>query len=136
MAIPSEAIDLEKWVVGLDRDGRARVLSDASGPPPRIEGYSIGAPVMTREPPHGGEMHPDGDELLLLLSGKVTVLLEDRDPAREVPLAPGEAFIVPRRVWHRVILSEPSQLLYITPGPGGRHRPARDASADPGAQEV
>lgn len=132
MATPSKAIDLKDSVVGLYRDGSARVISGASGPPPRIEGYSIGAPLMTREPPHGGEMHPDGDELLLLLSGSVTVLLEDRDPAREVHLAPGQAFIVPRGVWHRVILSEPSQLLYITPGPGGQHRPL-DASTGPGA---
>jgi hypothetical protein len=31
--------------------------------------------------------------------------------------------VVPRGVWHRVLLVEPSQLLHITPGPGGEHRP-------------
>jgi len=123
MAISSKAIDLQACVIGLYRDGKASLVSSHSGPPPEIDGYSIGAPFMTHEPPHGGEMHPDGDEVLVLLSGSVTILLEDRDPPREVQLAPGQAFIVPGGIWHRVVLSEPSQLLYITPGPGSQHRP-------------
>ena len=125
----SEGIDLRESVVALDRDGRARSFPGPSGPPPRIDGYTIGAPLMIREPPHGGEMHPDGDELLFLISGRVTVLLEDRDPPREVNLVQGEAFIVPRGVWHRVLVSEPSQLLYITPGPGGEHRPPAEPTS-------
>lgn len=115
--------NLEKAEIGLFRDGRARKLSDASGPVARIDGYTVGAPLMTREPPHGGEMHPDGGELMFLVSGRVSIVLEDEDPPRNVDLAPGEAFLVPKGVWHRVLLSEPSQLLYITPGPRGEHRP-------------
>ena len=30
---------------------------------------------------------------------------------------------VPRGVWHRVALREPSHMLYVTPGPGGQYRP-------------
>ena len=78
---------------------------------------------MTREPPHGGEMHPDGDELLFLVSGKLTVVLEDQDPPRHVELTPGQAVVVPRGIWHRVLIVEPSQLVHVTPGPGGEHRP-------------
>ncbi len=78
---------------------------------------------MTRNAPHAGELHPDGDELLFLVSGKVTVVLEDADPPRELELGPGQAVVVPRGVWHRVVLKEPSQILHITPGPGGDHRP-------------
>jgi len=120
---PRGTIDLARTIVGLQRDGDARRIESRPGPPPRIDGFTIGAPRMTREPPHAGEMHPDGDELLFLVSGRVTVLLEDEDPPRRVALAPGEAVIVPRGVWHRVLLGEPSQLLHITPGPGGAHRP-------------
>ena len=58
-----------------------------------------------------------------LVSGKLTVILEDREPPREIVLTPGRAIIVPRGVWHRVVLAEPSQLVYITPGPGGELRP-------------
>lgn len=94
----SGGIDLGTSVVGLDRQGQARVLERSPGPPPRLDGYTIGAPLLTREPPHGGEMHPDGDELLFLVSGRIRVVLEDREPPRQVELAPGQALIVPRGV--------------------------------------
>ena len=32
---------------------------------------------MTGNPPHRGEMHPDGDELLFVISGRIDVILED-----------------------------------------------------------
>lgn len=40
--------------------------------------------------------HPDTDELFLVLSGRLTISLRDRD----VVLDPGELFIVPRGVEH------------------------------------
>ena len=33
------------------------------------------------------------------------------------------ACLVPRGVWHRLILRQPSDLLFITPARGTRHRP-------------
>lgn len=116
-------IQLAENVVGLYRDGEARIVESKPGPPTRIEGYTVGAPLLTHEPPHGGEMHPDGDELLYLISGRLTVELEDQQPPRRVELTPGQAVIVPRGVWHRVFLAEPSRVLYVTPGPGSEHRP-------------
>ena len=124
-----DGIDLQANAIGLYRSGESKLIPSHPGPPSRIEGFTVGAPVMTREPPHRGEMHPDGDELLFLVSGRVTVVLEDREPPRQIELEPGRACIVPRGVWHRVLLREPSQILHITPGPGGEHRPlARDDS--------
>ena len=114
--------ELASLIVGLQRDGHTTRLESRPGPPPRIDGFTVGAPLMTRAP-HGGEMHPDGDELLFLISGKLTVVLEDNEPPRSIELLPGQAVIVPRGVWHRVLLAEPSQLLHITPGPRGEHRP-------------
>ncbi len=116
-------IDLSSEVLGLFTDAHMEALESPPGPPVRIEGHTIGAPVMTREPPHDGEMHPDGDELLFLVSGRVTVVLEDEDPPREVALVPGQALVVPRGVWHKLRLHEPSQILHVSPGPGGEHRP-------------
>lgn len=115
-------IDLADAILGLRRDGEAQLIEHSNGPPPRIDGLTIGAPRMTREPPHAGEMHPDGDELLLLLSGGVTVVVEDEEPPRRVRLTPGQALVIPRGTWHRVLLNEASQILHITPGPGGEHR--------------
>ena len=119
---PSQPLDLARVVVGLHRDGSTELIPNRRGPPQRIEGYTVGAPLLTRAPPHGGERHPDGDELLFLVSGRVTLHLEEDGEERLVDLGPGEAFIVPRGVWHRVVLSEPSQLVHITPGPRGDHR--------------
>lgn len=78
------------------------MLENRAGPPARIDGLTIGAPLMIREPPHEGEMHPDGDEILVLLSGSVTVVLEDEDPPRRVALAPGRALVVPREERQRL----------------------------------
>jgi mannose-6-phosphate isomerase-like protein (cupin superfamily) len=113
--------DLSETVVGLSRDGAACAIPQASGPPRRIDGLTIGAPRMSRPAPHNGEMHPDGDELLFVVSGAVEVVL--LEPERVVRLAAGQALVVPKGVWHRVVPQEPSQLLHITPGPGGAWRP-------------
>ncbi len=118
-----EPLDLAACTLALDRSGGMRLMPPRRGPPVRIDGHTISAPALSREAPHGGEMHPDGDELLVLLSGHLTVVIEDEDPPREVELSPGRALVVPRGVFHRVKLHEPSQILHITPGPGGEHRP-------------
>jgi mannose-6-phosphate isomerase-like protein (cupin superfamily) len=122
-SLPRGVFDLARRVVGMGRDGRARLLPETSGPPLRIEGLTIGVPQLTHDAPHAGEMHPDGDELLYLISGRMSAVLEEDGGERVVELRPGEALIVPRGVWHRLYLREPSQLLHVTPGPRGEHRP-------------
>lgn len=70
-------------------------------------------------------MHPDGDELLYLVSGAVTVTLELSGGNTQVDLGAGEAVVVPRGVWHQVTSREPGQLIHVTPGPNGDARPLR-----------
>lgn len=119
-------IDLAHQVVGLERDtGRAVIVPQSGGPPNRIHGYTVGAGHIAGESPHGGELHPDADELLYLVSGRVQVLLELEGGDRTVDLAGGQALVVPRGVWHLIRVVEPGQLVNITPGPGGQHRPKR-----------
>jgi mannose-6-phosphate isomerase-like protein (cupin superfamily) len=74
-------------------------------------------------------MHPDGDELLYLISGAVSVVLELSDATKTLEVGPGQAVIVPKGVWHRVLIHEPSQLVHLTPGPGGEHRPLDEGAA-------
>jgi len=69
------------------------------------------------------EMHPSGEEVLLLLSGKLTMVFDEAGAERHVELEQGRACIVPRGVWHRVIVQEPAKLLGITYGRGTEHRP-------------
>jgi mannose-6-phosphate isomerase-like protein (cupin superfamily) len=70
------------------------------------------------------EMHPDGEEILVLLDGRMTMILDEAGVERRVELAPGSTLVVPRGVWHRALMSEPSRLLAITYGQGTQHRPA------------
>jgi mannose-6-phosphate isomerase-like protein (cupin superfamily) len=101
------------------------------GPPTRIDGYTIGAVDVPEGPgPHLGEMHPDGDEFLFVVSGSMQLILDDGDQddvgaETVVELAAGEACVVPRGAWHRVIALEPSHLVHVTPGPNGPARPIR-----------
>jgi len=121
---PGERIDLSRTVVGIARaDRRACLIEQPAGPPERIDGFSVGAPHLTGDPPHNGEMHPDGDELLYLVSGEVTVCLELGDGDRIVEMHSGDALVVPQGVWHKVTLREPGTLIHITPGPNAEHRP-------------
>jgi mannose-6-phosphate isomerase-like protein (cupin superfamily) len=117
-------------VAHITRDGHvASIVQCPSGPPARIDGYSIGViPNLEGPSPHQGEMHPDGDELLYLVSGAVEVILDDGDEQTignqtTVVLRGGDAFIVPRGVWHLIEVIEPAYFVHVTPGPhgGARH---------------
>jgi mannose-6-phosphate isomerase-like protein (cupin superfamily) len=122
--------DPAQATAALYRDGTSDLLTP-TGRPMRVDGYVVGFARMSANPPHRGELHPDGDELLYLLSGRVAVVEDDGDAAtvgverREVVEA-GEAYVVPQGVWHRVEVLEPCELLHITPGPGDGHRPLED----------
>jgi mannose-6-phosphate isomerase-like protein (cupin superfamily) len=125
---PGSRIDLTPDVVGFGGAGaQARLVEQVPGRPPRrIDGYTIGAPHLTFDPPpHGGEMHPDGDELLYLVSGAATVTLELPDGTTDVDLAAGDALVIPQGTWHQVTTIEAGQLLHITPGPNGEARPPK-----------
>ncbi len=75
------SFDLGQVVAALYRDGTSGVIEIQPGtaPPVRLEGFTVGAPFMTQSAPHRGELHPDGDELLYLISGRVDVILDDGD---------------------------------------------------------
>ncbi len=122
------SFEFEGVVTELYRDGSSAVV-EASGPPVRIDGFTVGAPSMTQNAPHRGELHPDGDELLFVISGRIDVILEDGGDEHTVgaerieAVHAGQAIVVPKGVWHRVEIREPSRMVHITPGPGGGHRP-------------
>ncbi len=121
---PGQRIDPTRQVVGIDRTTRRAVLveQEPGRPPRRIDGVTIGAPLLTGDAPHDGEVHPDGDEVLYLISGAVSVRLELPEGDQHIDLAAGDALVVPRGVWHKITMNEPGQLLHITPGPGGDAR--------------
>jgi mannose-6-phosphate isomerase-like protein (cupin superfamily) len=68
------------------------------------------------------EMHPAGDEIVMLLSGDADLVLDGPAGERVVPLRGRQAVIVPRGVWHRAIVHAPCDTLHITRGDGTQHR--------------
>jgi len=53
--------------------------------------------------------HADTDDLFLVLKGRLTIQLRDR----EVRLGPGELFVVPRGVEHRPVADEEAHVLIM-----------------------
>ena len=87
------------------------------------DGYLVTRARTTADWPHW-EMHPEGEELVVLLSGAVTLVLDDGTREWTVELRPGAGtWINPRGVWHRAIVHEPSEMLFATAGRGTLHRP-------------
>lgn len=69
------------------------------------------------------ERHPAGEEVVVLLSGRVDLVQDTDGEENVVELRPGFAAINPAGVWHRSVVHEPGQALFITPGRGTEHRP-------------
>ena len=118
----SEIFNPVNQTVAVKRDMSATTMPARPDPAIPVDGYTFGVATMTENSPHDGEMHPDGDEVLYLISGKVRVTIEI-DPVKELEILPGNGMIVPKGVWHRVDILEPSQIVYLTPGPHGEYRP-------------
>ena len=76
------------------------------------------------------EMHPGGDELLYLLTGALDVVFDEPDGEQGFGLRGGQACLVPRGVWHRLVVRQPSDLLFITPACDTRHRTVGTARPD------
>ena len=55
--------------------------------------------------------HPETDDFFLVLEGRLTIELRDRD----VELGPGELFVVPAGVEHRPRSDEGAEILLIEP---------------------
>jgi quercetin dioxygenase-like cupin family protein len=113
--------------VGLSRELKASLVLARPDPPIPVTGMTFGVVTMTENGPHGGEMHPDGDEVLYLISGKVRVTLESH-PIERLEMLPGDGLLVPKGVWHTVDIIDPSQIVYVTPGPNNRFRPGPSAA--------
>jgi mannose-6-phosphate isomerase-like protein (cupin superfamily) len=71
------------------------------------------------------ERHPAGDELVVVNSGRMTLVQEIDGTERRIELGDGEAAINPRNVWHTSDIAASCRTLFVTPGRGTEHRPRR-----------
>ena len=108
--------------IGLNRGLAATKMPERPDPPVPFSGVTFGVATMSENSPHGGEMHPDGDEVLYLISGRVNVVFLDDDEV-DIEMGLGDGLVVPKGTWHRVDIIEPSQIVYLTPGPNNQFRP-------------
>lgn len=67
------------------------------------------------------EMHPAGDEIVCLLSGRASFEFEGRGYVAELT-EPGSYVIVPKGTWHTAHTSVPTKMLFITPGEGTQNK--------------
>ena len=114
--------DPRTHTIGLGHGLGASKNPERPDPPVPVDGVTFGVATMSENSPHGGEMHPDGDEVLYLIAGRARVVFLDTDDD-DIDMQPGDGLVVPKGVWHRVDILEPCQIVYLTPGPNNQFRP-------------
>lgn len=64
------------------------------------------------------EKHPNGDEIIFCISGKITFILENEGKEDKILLESRQFIVVPKNTWHTAKISIPSSALFITWGYG------------------
>ena len=121
------ALDLEQTYLSLDGQGQVRThpaegFWESVGRNPALLGTIVTAFANTEDWPHW-EMHPAGEEVLVLVEGRMTLILDEPGGERRVEMTSGSTCIVPRGTWHRALATEAGRLVAITYGAGTQHRP-------------
>jgi mannose-6-phosphate isomerase-like protein (cupin superfamily) len=108
------------WAALMQDDfSRADVKRVATEP-----GYLMGGFRMSADTDHW-EMHPNGDEIIQLLSGAADFIFRETDGERRIALRGQATCIVPRGVWHRIVIHAPSEIVFTTFGIGTQHEPVQ-----------
>ena len=74
------------------------------------------------------EMHPAGDEVLVMLTGELELEYCDGSRRNTSSLQAGHGIVIPKGVWHRLVLHDPGLLLALSAPEGTR------SNSDPGRQ--
>ncbi len=71
------------------------------------------------------EIHPKGDELVTLVSGKAEMIFEKQEASVEKHVVlekPWDFVIVPRGTWHTAKIATRTVLMFVTPGEGTENK--------------
>lgn len=115
-------VDATRFSFDIQSDLSVSIREQKPGPPERVSGMTLGIVTMDGDAPHGGEVHPDGDEIIYVISGKLQII-GDSSKSEPLTLLPGAACVIKKGEWHNVRVLEKTQLMHVTPGPNGSHRP-------------
>ena len=74
------------------------------------------------------ERHPNGDELLCVVSGQIDVVLQESSGERLISLEPLTGLIVSQGVWHRLVVKEPAVLVGVTRHADTQHRNVEESA--------
>ena len=121
-SLDSTYIHLRPDESALAMEGGARFWAGIEGRHDLEHGRLMGSTGQNADWSHW-ERHPAGDEILVLLSGELELVLDTERGEERASLNAGQTFIVPKGVWHRGIVKKPGQLMFLTPGAGTEHRP-------------
>ncbi|MBL1287265.1 cupin domain-containing protein [Streptomyces sp. NPDC057067] len=128
------AVDLRTTPVHLGLGSRAKPVEGFAWDPQVLQAYSAAVAADGAEgrmvaifdgdgPGDRWERHPAGDELVVCLSGSVTVTRDVDGVPDSVVLGPGGATVNPAGAWHAVDMTGPASILTVTAGLGTDHRP-------------
>ena len=135
----TRAIDIARTFIHLGSAGTAEAIAvgpsfwSGSGDAQRYERVVGAFDFRSAADLHSSlqEMHPAVDEVLLVISGAIDVLLEEDGAERSFALESGDAVIVPRGVWHRLVMRRPGRLLFVNNRSAIQSRPLRSRSEVP-----
>lgn len=109
----------EAKVEAFDSTMYERLVSDYQG----FKGHELISCHVFDQDWSSWEMHPHGDEVVLLISGKTTLVLALDEGNKEVQLEHiGDYVIVPKNTWHTAKTQEECKLFFVTPGEGTQNR--------------
>lgn len=114
-------VDASKYTFNIADDNSVTSIPNSNGPPEQLAGINVGIVTMETDPPHGGEVHRDGDEIIYVISGALRIE-SDSNPNESMRLEEGKSCIIKKGEWHKVYVAEKAQILYITPGPNNDYR--------------
>ena len=127
----SDAKQLDKEYALLSPAGKAEVWSaadfwkmatDAQHPKNTNDmGYLVSSYDFDKDWQHW-EKHPNGDELVMCLSGTFTFSIREGQECQQVVVTPGAYVVIPKDTWHTAKVPEPAKALSITWGHGTQHR--------------
>lgn len=69
------------------------------------------------------EIHPKGDEMVMLIEGEITLVLDTATGEQSQQLShAGDYIVIPKNTWHTARTSTLAKVLFITPGEGTEHK--------------